>query len=199
MYAVFNCLLEFHVCCVCSVQLLIGVPCMLCMQCSIAYWSSMYVMYAVFNYLPEFHSVVEVRKEDYERCKADDAIAEHKDGNTSIELQRVGSYYYICGTNKHCPLGQKLKIKVLIPPQDEDTEDKHHLLHLVSSPCHNLSFITPSPSPSPLPPSLPPLSSSSSSSSSLSCMYPHSLCFVQFIHSLFSFVLLQSPVFFSFF
>ncbi|KAL7187226.1 hypothetical protein ACSBR1_037320 [Camellia fascicularis] len=67
----------------------------------------------VWNYDGNKDSVVEVRKRDYITCNTSSPIAEHKDGNTKVKLDRSGPFYFISGEEGHCEKGQKLIVVVM--------------------------------------------------------------------------------------
>lgn len=73
-------------------------------------------------------SVLEVTKEDYVNCNTSNPIAVYKDGNTKVELDRPGPFYFVSGANGHCDKGQKMIVVVL-------------------SPRHRYTSISPAPSP----------------------------------------------------
>lgn len=58
-------------------------------------------------------SVLEVSKEDYTSCNTSNPIAEYKDGNTKVKLEKSGPFYFISGAKGHCEQGQKLVVVVL--------------------------------------------------------------------------------------
>lgn len=70
---------------------------------------------AVWKYDGSKDSVVEVSKEDYEKCNTSSPIAEYKDGNTKVTLDRSGPFYFISGAAGHCEKGQKLAVVVISP------------------------------------------------------------------------------------
>ncbi|PPD69926.1 hypothetical protein GOBAR_DD33202 [Gossypium barbadense] len=52
-------------------------------------------------------SVLQVTKEAYASCNTSNSIAEYKDGNTKVKLDRSGPFYFISGAKGHCEQGQK--------------------------------------------------------------------------------------------
>ncbi|MCO5573733.1 hypothetical protein L7F22_027507 [Adiantum nelumboides] len=80
-------------------------------------WTSTYTFHVgdflEFNYLREFHNVLEVTEASYTRCHASNAMSLHTDGKTRIQLKEPKTYYFICGVVNHCSLGQKLHVLVL--------------------------------------------------------------------------------------
>ncbi|XVF35681.1 hypothetical protein REPUB_Repub18cG0167200 [Reevesia pubescens] len=58
-------------------------------------------------------SVLQVTKEDYASCNTSNPIAEYKDGNTKVKLEKSGPFYFISGAKGHCEQGQKLLVVVL--------------------------------------------------------------------------------------
>eukprot|EP00250_Pteridium_aquilinum_P001536 c11731_g1_i1 orf=606-1184(-) len=95
-------------------------------------WASNYTFYVgdflVFNYLQEFHNVLEVTKESYASCGGSNPIAEYKDGKTSFYLKEAKPYYFICGERMHCPLGQRLEVLALENPQHAPSPSPHLFL-----------------------------------------------------------------------
>ncbi|KAL4284327.1 hypothetical protein GQ457_16G000420 [Hibiscus cannabinus] len=60
-------------------------------------------------------SVLQVTKEAYASCNVSAPIAEYKDGNTKLKLEKSGPFYFISGAKGHCEQGQKLVVVVLSP------------------------------------------------------------------------------------
>ncbi|CAI0438547.1 unnamed protein product [Linum tenue] len=69
----------------------------------------------VWKYDGNKDSVLEVSKKAYLACNVTDPIAEYKDGNTKVKLERAGAHYFISGADGHCKEGQKVIIVVLSP------------------------------------------------------------------------------------
>ncbi|XP_010265565.1 PREDICTED: early nodulin-like protein 1 [Nelumbo nucifera] len=69
----------------------------------------------VWKYDANKDSVLRVTKEAYSSCNVSSPIAEYKDGNSKIVLDRSGPFYFISGANGHCEKGQKLIVVVLSP------------------------------------------------------------------------------------
>ncbi|EOA27938.1 hypothetical protein CARUB_v10024107mg [Capsella rubella] len=64
-----------------------------------------------FKYGPS-HSVNEVNKAGYDSCGGT-PIDTHTDGDTKIDLETVGTKYFICPTAGHCLGGMKLAVTVV--------------------------------------------------------------------------------------
>ncbi|KAK8976274.1 hypothetical protein V6N11_007762 [Hibiscus sabdariffa] len=60
-------------------------------------------------------SVLQVTKEAYASCNTSAPVAEYKDGNTKLKLEKSGPSYFISGAKGHCEQGQKLVVVVLSP------------------------------------------------------------------------------------
>ncbi|CAN0860666.1 Early nodulin-like protein 3 [Linum grandiflorum] len=58
-------------------------------------------------------SVLEVSRKAYLGCNTTEPIAEYKDGNTKVKLERSGAFYFISGAEGHCKQGQKVIVVVL--------------------------------------------------------------------------------------
>ncbi|KAK8499406.1 hypothetical protein V6N11_061561 [Hibiscus sabdariffa] len=58
-------------------------------------------------------SVLQVTKEAYTNCNISNPIAEYKDGNTKVKLDRSGPFFFISGAKGHCEQGQKLHVIVM--------------------------------------------------------------------------------------
>ncbi|KAI7747399.1 hypothetical protein M8C21_002320 [Ambrosia artemisiifolia] len=56
----------------------------------------------LFMYDDDEDSVLEVSKEDYDKCNTENPIAKHDDGHTVIKLDRSGPHYFISGVADHC-------------------------------------------------------------------------------------------------
>ncbi|XP_041012336.1 mavicyanin-like [Juglans microcarpa x Juglans regia] len=68
----------------------------------------------VFLYTTGMHSVVEVKKEDYDDCTQKNVIKTYTNGPTIFELTKPGDHFFICGlSNQFCNGGQKLSIRVM--------------------------------------------------------------------------------------
>ncbi|WCJ30399.1 early nodulin-like protein 15 [Euphorbia peplus] len=67
----------------------------------------------VWKYDGQKDSVLEVTKEAYVSCNVSNPIKEYKDGNTKVELDRPGAFYFISGAEGHCEKGQKVVVVVL--------------------------------------------------------------------------------------
>ncbi|GLT48760.1 hypothetical protein SLA2020_223670 [Shorea laevis] len=53
--------------------------------------------------------------EAYQSCNTTNPVAEYKDGNTKVKLDRPGPFYFISGAKGHCEQGHKLIVVVLTP------------------------------------------------------------------------------------
>ncbi|KAI4337238.1 hypothetical protein L6164_015681 [Bauhinia variegata] len=69
----------------------------------------------VWKYDSGKDSVLQVNKHDYVNCSTSNPIKEYSDGNTKVELDRPGAFYFISGAKGHCEQGQKLTVVVLSP------------------------------------------------------------------------------------
>ncbi|PWA64269.1 cupredoxin [Artemisia annua] len=58
-------------------------------------------------------SVLVVTKEEHETCKSANPIMSNDNGDTSVELNRSGYFYFISGDSGHCESGLKMIVKVL--------------------------------------------------------------------------------------
>ncbi|GAA0160560.1 hypothetical protein Leryth_018863 [Lithospermum erythrorhizon] len=67
----------------------------------------------VMEYDSKSDSILEVNEQDYKDCNKANPIKSYQDGNTSINLNRSGWFYFISGGDGHCEKGQKLAIEVL--------------------------------------------------------------------------------------
>ncbi|MCO5602010.1 hypothetical protein L7F22_056137 [Adiantum nelumboides] len=65
-----------------------------------------------FKYDPNRHNVMVVREEDYNACNFSHPLAMYDDGETMLELDEEGTYFFICGVPGHCDAGQKLTVTV---------------------------------------------------------------------------------------
>lgn len=57
-----------------------------------------------------------VDKSDYDGCDTSRAIQSFSDGDTKINLTKVGTIHFICPTFGHCFSGMKLSVPVLAAP-----------------------------------------------------------------------------------
>ncbi|XP_065848755.1 early nodulin-like protein 14 [Euphorbia lathyris] len=67
----------------------------------------------VWKYDSQKDSVLQVTKEAYVTCNVSNPIKEYKDGNSKVELDRSGPFYFISGAEGHCEKGQKVIVVVL--------------------------------------------------------------------------------------
>ncbi|GKV27164.1 hypothetical protein SLEP1_g36367 [Rubroshorea leprosula] len=58
-------------------------------------------------------SVLEVDKWGYYHCNTETPISAFNDGNTVIELDRPGPFYFISRSQEHCKNGQRLEVLVM--------------------------------------------------------------------------------------
>ncbi|KAL8049966.1 hypothetical protein ABFX02_06G053200 [Erythranthe guttata] len=66
----------------------------------------------LFQY-SQYHTVSEVKRENYERCNAtNNVIQSGSNGNTSFALSGPGERYFVCGNRLHCLGGMKLHVTV---------------------------------------------------------------------------------------
>ncbi|XP_027123962.1 early nodulin-like protein 6 [Coffea arabica] len=65
----------------------------------------------IFTYKKD--SVMEVTKEEYEKCRSLHPMFFSNNGNTIYALDRSGLFYFISGVSGHCERGLKMIIKVL--------------------------------------------------------------------------------------
>ncbi|KAF4386624.1 early nodulin-like protein 2 [Cannabis sativa] len=64
-----------------------------------------------FKYKKGSDSVLVVNKDDYEKCNTQNPLKKYEDGDSEIEFDRSGPFYFISG--KNCNEGQKLIVVVL--------------------------------------------------------------------------------------
>ncbi|KAJ4952625.1 hypothetical protein NE237_029457 [Protea cynaroides] len=69
----------------------------------------------IWKYDPKQDSVVVVTQQNYDQCNTLNPIAEYKDGNSKVKLNRSGPFYFISGLQWKCQKGQKLIVVVLSP------------------------------------------------------------------------------------
>lgn len=70
-------------------------------------------MHAVFVYLPDKDSVLQVKKEDYDNCNTAEPLEKFNDGNTSFKFNHSGPYYFISGIADNCNKNEKLVVVVM--------------------------------------------------------------------------------------
>ena len=70
----------------------------------------------VFKYDSKIDSVLQVTKENYEKCNTQKPLEEHKDGYTTVKLDVSGPYYFISGApSGNCAKGEKVTVVVQSP------------------------------------------------------------------------------------
>ncbi|XP_015954130.1 early nodulin-like protein 2 [Arachis duranensis] len=101
----------------------------------------------VFKYKKGSDSVLEVKKEDYDKCNKSNPIKKFDDGNTEFTLDHSGPFYFISGQDQNCQnKGQKLIVVVLAPRGTTPTP-----------PSPKSPSPTPTPTPTPAPSGSPPV------------------------------------------
>uniref|UniRef100_A0A7N0VC01 Phytocyanin domain-containing protein n=1 Tax=Kalanchoe fedtschenkoi TaxID=63787 RepID=A0A7N0VC01_KALFE len=66
-----------------------------------------------FNYEQGAHNVMQVNSTGFEACLTESNTGLYTSGNDSVHLLNEGQFWYICGLDDHCDLGQKLSIHVV--------------------------------------------------------------------------------------
>ncbi|KAJ0247466.1 ENODL12 [Hirschfeldia incana] len=67
----------------------------------------------VWKYDAKVDSVLQVTKEDYDSCNTSNPLKQYNDGDTKLELDHSGAYFFISGAPDHCAKGQKMHLVVL--------------------------------------------------------------------------------------
>ncbi|KAJ0504035.1 putative Phytocyanin domain, cupredoxin [Helianthus annuus] len=67
----------------------------------------------VFKYDSKNDSVLRVEEGDYKKCIKAKPIEEYHDGNTTININESGAFFFISGADGHCEKGEKVEIRVL--------------------------------------------------------------------------------------
>ncbi|KAG2319437.1 hypothetical protein Bca4012_054319 [Brassica carinata] len=67
----------------------------------------------VWKYDAKVDSVLQVTKEDYESCNTSKPLNQYNDGDTKLELDHSGAYFFVSGAPDHCAKGQKMHLVVL--------------------------------------------------------------------------------------
>ncbi|KAL8487999.1 hypothetical protein ACS0TY_024324 [Phlomoides rotata] len=67
---------------------------------------------AVFEYNKEFHNVVRVTHDNFNRCNSTAPLSTWASGNDSFTITGPGHFYFICSLPGHCWAGQKVDIRV---------------------------------------------------------------------------------------
>ncbi|PHT72992.1 hypothetical protein T459_23777 [Capsicum annuum] len=67
----------------------------------------------LFKYKQGADSVLEVSKNDYDKCNTANPIKKMEDGNSVFTFDRSGPFYFISGNKDNCDKGQKLQIIVI--------------------------------------------------------------------------------------
>ncbi|XP_031263765.1 mavicyanin-like [Pistacia vera] len=62
------------------------------------------------------HDVMEVTKENFQKCNKENPIAVYRTGSDKIELKRSGLHFFICSTHNHCEARQKVSFNVDFAP-----------------------------------------------------------------------------------
>ncbi|XP_028804799.1 early nodulin-55-2-like [Neltuma alba] len=83
-----------------------------------------------FHYKPELSTVVEVNKEDYEKCTSLNTLFTYFQGDAVIKLDKPGDYYFFCNVGKHCEAGTKKRYR---PKVREESSKKRGVLKIRES------------------------------------------------------------------
>ncbi|KAF8052514.1 hypothetical protein N665_1549s0001 [Sinapis alba] len=67
----------------------------------------------VWKYDAKVDSVLQVTKEDYASCNTTKPLKQFIDGDTKLELEHSGLYFFISGAPDHCVKGEKITLLVL--------------------------------------------------------------------------------------
>ncbi|KAL9230970.1 hypothetical protein vseg_006251 [Gypsophila vaccaria] len=70
----------------------------------------------VFPYRVGAHNILQVSKQDFDKCGNDHVYEQYYKGPTVIKLNATGDYYFYSGIGTHCELGQKLHVHVVAGP-----------------------------------------------------------------------------------
>ncbi|KAH7286683.1 hypothetical protein KP509_32G018000 [Ceratopteris richardii] len=97
-----------------------------------------------FNYSREYHNVMIVTRAAYAACDSSSPISTFDDGSTLIQLDRPGSFYFLCGVPSHCQEGQKLAVKVRRHSLSTSSSSSASSPQASNSSSNNTDIITPS-------------------------------------------------------
>lgn len=67
----------------------------------------------MWKYDIKVDSVLQVMKEDYESCNTAKPLKQYNDGDTKVELDKSGPYFFISGAPGNCAKGEKITLVVL--------------------------------------------------------------------------------------
>uniref|UniRef100_M1DF95 CT099 n=1 Tax=Solanum tuberosum TaxID=4113 RepID=M1DF95_SOLTU len=75
--------------------------------------------------------VLEVNKDDYDKCNIDNPIKKMDDENSVYDFDRLGSFCFVSGNKDKCKEGQKFVIVVaaevrLSPSVSKEDKEEHH-------------------------------------------------------------------------
>ncbi|XP_059284968.1 early nodulin-like protein 2 [Lycium ferocissimum] len=80
-----------------------------------------------FIFLQDGYSVLEVNKDDYDKCNTENPIKKMEDGNSVFKFDRSGPFYFISSNKGKCKEGQKMAIVVLaVRPQPPSPAPEAH-------------------------------------------------------------------------
>ncbi|XP_074280462.1 early nodulin-like protein 13 [Silene latifolia] len=69
----------------------------------------------VWKYDSKKDSVLQVTREAYLTCNTTNPIAEHKNDETKVVLDKAGPHYFISGLKDNCDKGEKIIVVVITP------------------------------------------------------------------------------------
>ncbi|XP_045799492.1 early nodulin-like protein 2 [Trifolium pratense] len=101
----------------------------------------------VFKYKKGSDSVLEVKKEDYEKCNKTNPIKKFEDGETEFTFDKSGPFYFISGKDQNCEKGQKLTLVVISPRKHTSPSVSTPTSPPKSSPSPSVSTSPPAPVP----------------------------------------------------
>ncbi|KAF8053363.1 hypothetical protein N665_1424s0004 [Sinapis alba] len=67
----------------------------------------------VWTYDAKTDSVLQVTKEDYDRCNTTKPLKQFNDGDTKFKLNNSGAFFFISGASNNCVKGEKIHVVVL--------------------------------------------------------------------------------------
>lgn len=67
----------------------------------------------MFKFNGAADSVLEVSRDDYNRCSTASPIATYKAGDATVRLPRSGAHYFVSGTPGSCEKGERLHVVVM--------------------------------------------------------------------------------------
>ncbi|KAL5864022.1 hypothetical protein ACOSQ3_001536 [Xanthoceras sorbifolium] len=70
-------------------------------------------LYLYFLYDNKLHYMLQVTQQNFNSCNVTSPIAKYTSGHDRIIVNKLGHFYFVCGSPGHCNNGEKFDIQVI--------------------------------------------------------------------------------------